>query len=61
MKLGIAFPIVDIGGGPEALREFVQAAEDVGYQGIVAPDHVLGVNVASRPGWTRERARSTDW
>ena len=33
MKLGVALPIVDIGGGPEALREFVQAAEDVGYQG----------------------------
>ena len=61
MKLGVALPIVDIGGGPEALREFVQAAEDVGYQGIAAPDHVLGVNVASRPGWTQGRARSTDW
>jgi probable F420-dependent oxidoreductase len=61
MKLGVALPIVDIGGGPEPLREFVQAAEDVGYQGIAAPDHVLGVNVASRPGWTQGRARSTDW
>jgi probable F420-dependent oxidoreductase len=61
MKLGVALPIVDIGGGPEALREFVQAAEDVGYQGIAAPDHVLGVNVDSRPGWTQGRARSTDW
>jgi probable F420-dependent oxidoreductase len=61
MKLGVALPIVDIGGGPEALREFVQAAEEVGYQGIAAPDHVLGVNVASRPGWTQGRARSTDW
>jgi probable F420-dependent oxidoreductase len=61
MKLGVALPIVDIGGGPEALREFVQAAEEVGYQGIAAPDHVLGVNVASRPEWTQARARSTDW
>jgi len=60
MKLGVALPIVDIGGGPEALREFVQAAEVVGYQGIAAPDHVLGVNVASRPEWTQGRARSTD-
>ena len=60
MKLGVALPIVDIGGGPEALREFVQAAEDVGYQGIAAPDHVLGVNADSRPGWTQGRARSTD-
>jgi probable F420-dependent oxidoreductase len=60
MKLGVALPIVDIGGEPAALREFAQAAEAIGYQGIAAPDHVLGVNVASRPGWTQERARSSD-
>src|SRR5216683_583616 len=33
----------------------------IGYQGIAAPDHVLGVNVASRPDWTQGRARSTDF
>ena len=60
MKLGVAFPIVDIGGEPATLREFVQAAEEIGYQGIAAPDHVLGVNVASRPEWSQGRARSTD-
>src|SRR5436853_7687058 len=60
MKLGVALPIVDIGGEPGAIRDFVQAAEAIGYQGIAAPDHVLGINVASRPGWTQGRARSTD-
>src|SRR5246500_2517056 len=60
MKLGVALPIVDIGGKPVALREFAQAAEEIGYQGIAAPDHVLGANLASRPGWTQPRARSTD-
>src|SRR6266852_5177846 len=60
MKLGVALPIVDIGGGPDAIRDFAQAAEAIGYQGIAAPDHVLGVNVASRPEWTQGRARSTD-
>ncbi|MBO0735523.1 MAG: LLM class F420-dependent oxidoreductase [Alphaproteobacteria bacterium] len=60
MKLGVALPIVDIGGEPAALREFTQAAETIGYQGIAAPDHVLGVNLARRPGWTQPRARSTD-
>ena len=60
MKLGVALPIVDIGGEPAALREFVQAAEAIGYHGIAAPDHVLGANLASRPGWTQPRARSTD-
>jgi len=60
MKLGVALPIVDIGGEPAILREFAQAAEEIGFHGIAAPDHVLGVNVASRPGWTQGRARSTD-
>jgi probable F420-dependent oxidoreductase len=60
MKLGVALPIVDIGGEPGPIREFAQAAEAIGYQGIAAPDHVLGVNVGSRPEWTQGRARSTD-
>ena len=53
MKLGVAIPAIDaaIGGDPSALREFAQAAEDIGYQDLSAPDHVIGVNVASRPGW----------
>src|SRR5882672_2514570 len=61
MKLGVALPIVDIGGEPDAIRDFTQAAEEIGYHGIAAPDHVLGVNVASRPNWTQGRARSTDF
>src|SRR5436190_2242660 len=60
MKLGVALPIVDIGGEPDTIRDFVQAAEEIGYQGIALPDHVLGVNPASRPGWTQQRGRSTD-
>jgi probable F420-dependent oxidoreductase len=60
MKLGVALPIVDIGGEPAALREFAQAAEAIGYHGIAAPDHVLGVNVASRPDWSQPRARSSE-
>ena len=53
MKLGVAIPIIDaaVGGDPGALREFAQIAEALGYQDLSAPDHVLGVNVASRPGW----------
>src|SRR5229473_6249180 len=53
MKLGVALPLVDaeIGGDPVAIRDFAQAAEEIGYQDLAAPDHVLGVNVASRPDW----------
>jgi hypothetical protein len=30
MKLGVALPIVDIGGEPDTIRDFVQAAEAIG-------------------------------
>jgi len=33
------------------VREFAEAAEQLGYDHLGAPDHVLGVNVASRPNW----------
>jgi alkanesulfonate monooxygenase SsuD/methylene tetrahydromethanopterin reductase-like flavin-dependent oxidoreductase (luciferase family) len=53
MKLGVAFPLIDsnVGGRPAAIREFAQTAEETGYRNLSAPDHVLGVNVASRPDW----------
>jgi probable F420-dependent oxidoreductase len=51
MKLGVALPMIDIGGDPGAMREFAQAAEACGYDDLMVADHVLGVNVASRPDW----------
>ncbi len=51
MKLGIALPLVDVQGDPATVRDFAQAAEGLGYHHLGAPDHVLGVNVASRPDW----------
>jgi alkanesulfonate monooxygenase SsuD/methylene tetrahydromethanopterin reductase-like flavin-dependent oxidoreductase (luciferase family) len=53
MKLGVALPFIDVavGGDPAATREFAEKAEEIGYQDLAAPDHDLGVNVASRPDW----------
>lgn len=51
MKLGIALPQTDIGGDPVVVRDFAQAAEDLGYHHLAAYDHVLGANVAARPQW----------
>ena len=55
MKLGVALPVIDaeVGGDPGAIRDFAQAAEEIGYCDLSAPDHMLGVNAASRPGWDR--------
>src|SRR5258708_31567454 len=53
MELGTLLPLGDIGGSAQAMRDYAQAAEAAGYDFIEAPDHVLGVNAASRPGWDR--------
>ena len=59
MKLGVTLPLVDIGGDPATVRLFAQAAETAGYDYLSVPDHVLGVNVASRPHWG-SRSTSAD-
>lgn len=61
MRLGISLPLVDIQGDPITVRDFAQAAEGLGYHHLAAPDHVLGVNVASRPAWDGARNTSKDF
>lgn len=48
IQLGASLPVGDIGTGPAVLRDYAQAAEALGYDYLVAPDHVLGGN-PSRP------------
>ena len=60
MKLGISLPLIDLGGDAATVRDFAQAAEGLGYDHLGAPDHVLGVNVASRPDWG-QRNTSQDY
>ncbi|HEX5326415.1 MAG TPA: LLM class F420-dependent oxidoreductase [Acetobacteraceae bacterium] len=60
MQLGALIPITEIGGDPGAVREFAQTMEHIGYHFLEAPDHVLGVNVASRPDWDTTRNTSAD-
>ena len=44
MKLGASVPVGDIGTGSTVMRDYAQAAEGLGYDYLVAPDHVLGGN-----------------
>ncbi|HEY3847921.1 MAG TPA: LLM class flavin-dependent oxidoreductase, partial [Acetobacteraceae bacterium] len=53
MQIGALVPFGDIGGDPVVVRDYAQQMEGIGYDFIEAPDHVLGVNAASRPGWDR--------
>ena len=52
MKLGVVFPQTEIGSDPDGVREYAQAAEEMGYNHIIAFDHVLGANAGSRPDWS---------
>ena len=49
MRLGVMLPLTDIGGEPNALRDFALAAEELGYTNLGLPDHVLGANAATHP------------
>ena len=51
MKLGAVFPQTEIGSDPDAVKAFAQAAESLGYEYILAYDHVLGADTANRPEW----------
>ena len=49
MRLNAFFPSLDIGTDPAKIRDWAQAAEDMGYAYIEVPDHVFGVK--ARDGW----------
>ena len=48
MKIGAVFPTCEIGNDPAAIRDFAQAAEELGYAHVVIYDHVLGAEHAGR-------------
>ncbi|MER3438182.1 MAG: LLM class F420-dependent oxidoreductase [Chloroflexota bacterium] len=51
MHLGVTFPQLEIGTDPAVIRDYAQAAQDLGYSYLLAYDHVLGADPAHRPGW----------
>lgn len=51
MRVGVVFPQTEIGADPCYLKDYGQAAEELGFSHILAYDHVIGANPASRPNW----------
>jgi probable F420-dependent oxidoreductase len=51
MKIGVVFPQTEIGSDPAVLRDYAQAAEALGYNHLLAYDHVIGADTATRPDW----------
>lgn len=48
MKIGAIYPHLEIGSDPVVIRDWAQAAEELGYAHILAYDHVLGAIHADR-------------
>ena len=53
MRLGAIFPQTEIGADPVGVRDFVQAAESMGYQHLLVFDHVLGADPSHHAPWDR--------
>ena len=52
MQVGVVFPQTEIGPDPVAIRDYVQAAEDLGYAHLIVYDHVLGADTQKHVGWS---------
>ncbi|HEY7126746.1 MAG TPA: LLM class F420-dependent oxidoreductase [Ktedonobacterales bacterium] len=52
MQFGVTFPQTEIGNDPSVIRDYAQAAEELGYHHILAYDHVLGASLSTRPNWS---------
>jgi probable F420-dependent oxidoreductase len=48
MKVGVVYPQIELGGDPDAVRRIGKAVEDLGFDYLLAYDHVLGAEHADR-------------
>jgi probable F420-dependent oxidoreductase len=51
MRIGVVFPQTEIRHDPAVIKDYAQTAEELGFSHVLAYDHVIGANPASRPGW----------
>jgi probable F420-dependent oxidoreductase len=52
VKLGAVFPQTEISAKAEDIRRFISEVEGMGYDFLLAYDHVLGANPEREGGWT---------
>jgi probable F420-dependent oxidoreductase len=51
LRIGLVYPQTEFGDDPNAIRDYAQAAENLGFSHILAYDHVLGANPMRPGGW----------
>jgi probable F420-dependent oxidoreductase len=52
MQIGVVFPQTEIGADVGAVRAYGERVEQLGFQHLLAYDHVLGADPAVHQGWT---------
>lgn len=51
MQIGAVLPQLEIGAEAGGVRAYAQAVQAMGYQHLMAYDHVLGAEPSAHPGW----------
>lgn len=51
MELGVSLPSRELGTDAVKLRDFIKGAEQLGYTQVSVGEHVIGADIANRPGW----------
>lgn len=51
MKIGVTFPQTEFESDPVAVRDYAQMVEQLGFNHILAYDHVIGANPDRPGGW----------
>ncbi|RPI84041.1 MAG: LLM class F420-dependent oxidoreductase [Chloroflexi bacterium] len=51
MKIGVVYPQTEYSSDPQAVIDYAQTVEELGYTHVLAYDHVLGANPDRPGGW----------
>lgn len=51
MRIGVIFPQTEISPDPIVVRDYAQAAEELGFTHLLTYDHVVGADLTNRPDW----------
>src|ERR1039458_7920322 len=51
MQIGVVFPQTEIGADADAVRRYGERVTGLGYQHLLAYDHVVGADPAVHQGW----------
>ena len=51
LQVGVVFPQTEITADPKAVEAYAVAVEEMGFDYILAFDHVLGADTTNRPDW----------